>query len=488
MFRHRNAPGRNAVHAWKQRPGWRWYGTSCACICLFLRFNGNTGAWPSMKQPISLLLVSMVFACGASVAAGPLAWHGKLGIAGGPGEKGAWRQNDSRYNYVDDPTVLIGQDGNVALAWVDQGRKDVMFQRLAADGGRRLTEAVNVSRSADTFSWLPRMARALDAPATIYVLWQEIIFSGGSHGGDMLFARSDDNGATFSTPVNLSGSIGGDGKGRINREVWDNGSYDLLAGPDGILYAAWTEYEGPLWLIRSSDGGKSFSRPSRIAGDHGPVRAPSLALNDRRALYMAWTKGDDPSADIHVAKSEDGGSSFGKPCIVATDNGYSDAPRLMVSPDGVLHLVYAQSRAGPFDRRHIHYSRSTDGCNFDPPRSISTPLPDAVESAAFPSLGIDNSGRIYVLFELFPNGQKRPRGLGMTVSLDKGDTFCAPLSVPHSKAPAGGTNGSQQGLLTKKLAVNGAGVVAVVNSSLRQDKESRVWLMFGRATAIVPAR
>ena len=61
---------------------------------------------------------------------------------------------------------------------------------------------------------------------------QEIIFSGGSH-GDMLFARSDDNDATFSEPLNLSRSMGGDGKGRINVKVWHNGSPDLVSGPDG---------------------------------------------------------------------------------------------------------------------------------------------------------------------------------------------------------------------------------------------------------------
>jgi hypothetical protein len=76
----------------------------------------------------------------------------------------------------------------------------------------------------------------------------------------------------------------------------------------------------------------------------------------------------------------------------------------------------------------------------------------------------------------------------MTVSVDSGNTFGTPISVPHSKDVAGCSNGSQQGMLTKRLAVNGAGVVAVVNSSLKQDKESRVWLMPGRATAVVPVR
>jgi hypothetical protein len=438
-----------------------------------------------MKRLLFSLIASIAFASAA--VADPLVWHGKFDIASGRGEKGPWQQNNSRYNYVDDATVTIDQQGNVDMAWVDQGRKDVFFQRLASDGRTRLAEPVNVSRSPDTFSWLPRMARAPDAPETIYVLWQEIIFSGGSHGGDILFARSDDNGVTFSKPVNLSNSIGGDGKGRINRDIWHNGSYDMVAGPDGLLYAAWTEYDGPLWFIRSIDSGKTFSRPQRIADGAKPARAPSLALGKNRALYLAWTTGDG-LADIHVAKSEAGGAGFGNACIVAPDDAYSDAPKLVASPDGVLHLVYAQSSGGPFEKYQIRYTRSSDGCNFEAPREISSPLPDEAESAAYPSLSIDAAGRLYILFELFPDYRERPHGLGITVSADGGNSFSKPASVPYSKDPDGGANGSHQGLLMKKLAVNDIGAVAVVNSSLKHGKGSRVWLILGTMEPVRPLR
>jgi hypothetical protein len=35
----------------------------------------------------------------------------------------------------------------------------------------------------------------------VYVLWQEIVFSGGSHGGEIFFARSRDGGQTWSAPA-----------------------------------------------------------------------------------------------------------------------------------------------------------------------------------------------------------------------------------------------------------------------------------------------
>lgn len=440
---------------------------------------------------LAACLPGVALAVGTSAPAEWIAWEGATEIATGAGEKGPWRQNDSRYRYVDDPTVVIDARGNVAVAWVDQARKDVLFRRLSADGRQPPADAVNVSRSPGTFSWLPRMRLAPDRPDRIYVLWQEIIFSGGSHGGDILFARSDDNGAHFSPPLNLSRSLGGDGKGRITPEVWHNGSLDLATGPGDAVYAAWTEYDGQLWFSRSADGGKSFSAPQRIAGGHGdkPARAPALTQEGEQRLYLAWTTGGDDGADIHLARSDDGGRSFDAPLIVAPSDRYSDAPKLVVGPDGTLHLVYAQSERGPFDRFRIRYTRSRDGGrSFEASRDISHPLPGAANSAHFPSAGIDGAGRLYVLYELYPHHRRNPRGLGMTLSADGGNGFLPAREVPESADPAGGENGSHQGRLMQKLAVGSDGSIAIVNSSLKHGEQSRVWMLRGKMNAAQGSR
>lgn len=369
--------------------------------------------------------------------------------------------NESRWDYVDDPTVAIDERGGIAVAWVDQARKDVLFQRFSADG-RELGQPVNVSRSPAVFSWLPRIA--VDPRQRVFVLWQEIIFSGGSHGGDILFARSEDGGETFSAPLNLSRSIAGDGKGRINKNSWHNGSLDLAVGADGALYVAWTEYEGRLWVRRSRDGGRTFSGRLRI-DDAKPARGPALAAGPHGVVYLAWTVGD-AAADIRVARSTDGGGSFGAPVIVHRSDGYSDAPKLAVDAAGTLHIVYAE-------RQRILYSRSTDGG-----RSFVSPRDIAGSNAGFPALSVDGKGNLYVLWERFADGPVRPRGLELAVSHDGGASFTAPLLVRDS-ADAG-WNGSLQGLLMRKLAVNRHGALAIVNSSFQEKERSRIWLMRGQ--------
>ncbi len=414
---------------------------------------------------------------------GMVSWSGVIEVATGEAYQGPWRMNQSDFRYLDAPTVAIDAEGVVGVAWVDQARKDVLFQLYEPDGRARFAEPVNVSRSPRIFSWLPRMVFGRDGSQEVYLLWQEIVFSGGSHGGEIFFSRSSDGGRSFSAPLNLSNTPAGAGKGRLTAQLWHNGSLDLALGSAGELYAAWTEYEGTLWFRRSTDGGASFSAPLRVAGNAvEPARGPALAVGPGNAIYLAWTVGEDPAADLRFTRSEDGGRSFGSPQILLSSRGHADAPKLAVDSEGTLHLVYAESPAGPLRRYHIRYARSTDGGrSFEEPRDISGRHAEEFESVSFPALSVDGADNLYLVWELFPNQRERPRGLGITASTDGGRTFSAPTVVPGTADRELGINGSLQGLLMRKLAVNHAGAIAIVNSTFQPNEASRVRLIRGQA-------
>lgn len=387
---------------------------------------------------------ALILFAGCRAAAAPsdgLAWQAPVDIATGGGTKGPWQQNDSTYDFVDDASVALGPDGTPYVVWVDHRDKDVHFRD------------VNVSRSPSTFSWLPRIA--VDGK-DVYVSWQEIIFSpGGSHGGEILFARSTDGGATFEAPVNLSNSVEGDGKGRITAEIWHNGSLDLAVGR-GAIHAAWTSYDGGLYAASSRDG-LTWTAPKQVAGTREkPARAPSLAIGD--AVYLAWTYGEDMRADIHVARD------FGAPVVVAKTATYSDAPKLAVDDRGTLHVAYAETSGDAFATSRVMYARSTDGTTFTKPRAIG-------DEGSFPSLAVDER-RVVIAYELGSAASARTaRGLGIAMSPD----FRARV-IPGSADEA--PNGSQQGRLQQKLAVRG-GAIAIVNSALRAGTSSRVWMVRG---------
>lgn len=452
-------------------------------------FSAAMPAW------VALLVISSAVAlpAGAPVEPPRVTWHNPVEVASGGGHRGPWRMNRSRFHYVDDPAVVIGRDGRVAVAWVDNRAQNVFFRMFGPESNPLYDAPVDVSGSPGTFSWLPKMVMSDDGES-VFLLWQEIVFSGGSHGGEAFFSRSRDDGRTFSAPLNLSASPAGDGKGRVTEKRWNNGSLDLAQGPDGILYAAWTEYEGALWLRRSTDGGEQFDGPVRVGGSAAsPARGPDLAVAPDGTVYLAWTVGEDPAADIHLAVSSDAGRSFSKPRALFPGNGHSDAPSIAVDTEGFMHLVHAESSSGIFGRYHLRHARLDPGGRVSsPPRRIEGAPGGDAHSAHFPSLAIGNDA-VHVVWERFLPGERRPRGLGFTLSTDGGRMFTPGAIIPGTDDPALGSNGGLQGRFMNKLAANDAGDLAVVHSRFDPNVASRVRLIRGRISgrqigiaAIVP--
>lgn len=421
-------------------------------------------------------VMAVVMVAGIASGANPretIRWGQPVEIATGGGVRGPWQQNDSVYDFVDDPSVALEPGGDAAVVWVDQARKDVFWQVFGPDGKRRLPQAVDISRTPAEFSWLPRIALSPRDPQHVYVLWQEIVFSGGPHGGEIYFSRSLDGGRTFEAPRNLTRSIAGEGKGRFDSDRWHNGSLDITVGGDGVIYTAWTDYEGVLTLRRSRDAGKTFEPPVIVAADkQRPARAPSIAVSGGK-VCVAWTIGEDENADIRVASSRDG-KVFSPPGIVERSQGYADSPKVAFDRQGMLHLAYAEAQGGPLKAAEVRYAQSSDCKTFGRPRVLS-----GGDAAGFPSLAVDGD-RVVVTWE---HGLPA-HGLGIAYSDDRGARFAPPAQIPGTADR--GPNGGAEGRLTRKLAVRGDSIV-VVNSARREGESSRVWLVRGTLPAR-PAR
>ncbi len=103
-----------------------------------------------------------------------------------------------------------------------------------------------------------------------YALW-----TGSAPGGEgmaLFFARSDNFGHSFSKPVQLDAQSGG-----------SHPYFNVAVAPDGVVLVVWIAYDqivgavpgtGILQLIRSTDGGRSFSAPARVAINVCPCCRP----------------------------------------------------------------------------------------------------------------------------------------------------------------------------------------------------------------------
>jgi hypothetical protein len=92
----------------------------------------------------------------------------------------------------------------------------------------------------------------------VYVAWSQ--YNSSVRANAVLFSRSTDHGLTYSQPV------------RVTPVSLGTASFtDLAVGPDGAVYLTFLTYASPsnpttdVWLVKSTDGGASFGHPAHVA-------------------------------------------------------------------------------------------------------------------------------------------------------------------------------------------------------------------------------
>ena len=232
----------------------------------------------------------------------------------------------------------------------------------------------------------------------------------------------------------------GGARWRTSRLPIPSGEQDKCFGPDvtfaadGTLYVSYVTLAGTtnephaLWLVRSSDGGRTLSQPRRISGPLAfQVRLASDPARPGR-IYVTWLQPDmvglylfsGPNNRIVATRSDDGGRSFSKPVRVSAQRRQRVlAPSAAVGPDGALYVLYLDVGDDRLDydgghgarggkrysgRFSLVVGRSTDaGATWleslvddrvVPTRRFIAFLPPT------PSLAVDQrSGRLFVAFE-----------------------------------------------------------------------------------------
>jgi hypothetical protein len=183
------------------------------------------------------------------------------------------------------------------------------------------------------------------------------------------FIRSTDEGRSWSDPRTVN-----DGT-----EFGSHNFHALTAAPDGSLLATWLDArrgKSGVWMSRSTDGGRTWEANRPIYSDPTcPCCRTSVAVAGDGSIYVAWRAilpGD--VRDVVVTRSSDGGKSWAAPVRVRADDwvypGCPHAgPSLEVDAKGAVHVAWWTGKEG---EAGVYYARSTDGARTFVAQPIAT--------------------------------------------------------------------------------------------------------------------
>jgi hypothetical protein len=264
------------------------------------------------------------------------------------------------------------------------------------------------------------------------LLYAFICFNRGKPvNGGVYVARYTDDGGTYDRTVLVkkgTPSAHFSGSGLFQDKI--NLAVDQTAGPNsGNIYVAWSQYTGlagnnAVLLSRSTDHGLTFSHPVRVAEALGTASFADLAVGPDGAVYVTfidYPSSPNPSTDIRLAKSTDGGQTFGPPVPVASidqfdssqysGNGASDCgDGPFACPTGFTFSRFFSSSAVAADAAGVHVvwaARTASGQSKifvrNSPDGVSWPTPAAtLDTVAaghqwFPDIA-SSGGTISVVF------------------------------------------------------------------------------------------
>jgi len=214
----------------------------------------------------------------------------------------------------------------------------------------------------------------------IYTTWTQFDSYGSSSAdkkSNILFSRSEDNGETWSSAIQIN-ELSGD---CIDSDNTTEGAVPAV-GPNGEIYVAWS-YNEKIYFDKSLDQGKSWLENdievisqsggwdltvSGISRCNGlPVTCCDTSISaNRGTIYVNWTdqsNGKDDT-DVWLCKSNDGGNTWSEKIRVNDDTTKTHQFLTWMTIDqsnGNLYFVFYDRRSYTDNTTDVYMAVSKDG-------------------------------------------------------------------------------------------------------------------------------
>lgn len=185
------------------------------------------------------------------------------------------------------PTVTVGPDGTVYVAWVSFATNRIMMDRSSDGGGSWGSDLMvsplsflsgNINGGITTFAF-PAMEADISGGVfngTLYVVYSNLAADGNL---DLYLRKSSNQGSTWTAPLRINDDVIGNNIDQFH--PW------LSIDEKGILTACWFDrrldpnnYNWDLYLAHSFDGGASWTTNRRISEvSSSPSNARQIQIN-----------------------------------------------------------------------------------------------------------------------------------------------------------------------------------------------------------------
>ena len=203
------------------------------------------------------------------------------------------------------PRITV-YENNVYVVWNEKIESNYeIFFASSTDGGKSFSKPTNLSSTAN----LSQDAGIEAFGNYVYVIWQET--STGSV--DIFFTKSDNKGISFSEPIKISN----DGTSEITRDT-------QMVVLENNVYVVWFDKStaNGVFFVKSEDNGRTFSTPINLSGELPDVQMAQIAAFEDR-LYVIWQDSSLGNSEVFLRKSHDKGQSFGSIVNISKDDSES---------------------------------------------------------------------------------------------------------------------------------------------------------------------
>jgi len=298
------------------------------------------------------------------------------------------------------PAVAVDSAGNLHLVWHDNtsGNAEIYYKKSTNGGATWSTNKRLTLTSGDS----KNPAIAVDSSDRLHIFWGD--YTPGNY--EIYYRSSANGGVSWSAAKKLTST------------AFDSYGPAITADSSGILHLVWsddTPGNAEIYYGRSTDGGITWSKPRRLIWTTGDSLSPAIAFIALGNIHVFWQDGTPGNEEIYYKTSTDKGINWSANNRLTWTSGNSIQPAIAVDSSGCLYVVWSDTTPGNWE---IYHRKSTNnGVNWSAIKRLTW----TAGGSSHPSIGVDSSGRLHVVWWDTTFGGKGE--IYYRKSMDKGTTW-----------------------------------------------------------------